>query len=534
MFVNVCRAWLGARAGDSDSVTIVARSLGGWPDFAKLHRMSVPLTGAMTGPHNVNLQAAARQCMLEHGFHPDFSKAVQLEVDSLADRPPTPPQSPAAVEMRGLLWSSIDNDTSRDLDQIEFAQDMGDGTVRVQIAIADVDAYVPAGSEIDQHAAEQTTTVYTGVHNFSMLPDELSTGLTSLLEGQERLSVVYEFSVEDGCCVGTSNIYCALVENRAQLAYTSVGAWLQSGEDAPAKVAASEALRKQLSLQNRVAQLLRKERYRRGALNLETFETHPLVVNGEPVDIETQRRSLARDLIEDFMIAANEVVAKSLERAGFSSIRRVVKTPKRWDRIVELASQFGFKLPGTPEPKALHDFLCERRAADPDHFPDLSLAVVKLLGSGEYVLERVGESAEGHFGLAVQDYTHSTAPNRRYADLVTQRLLKAMLAKQRSPYSDDDLAAIAQQCTRQEDAARKVEREMRKRIAAVVMRNRIGQTFTAIVTGVNEHGSFVRTTHPHVEGMLVRGQKGVDVGDKITVTLVHTDPERGYIDFARS
>jgi exoribonuclease-2 len=367
-----------------------------------------------------------------------------------------------------------------------------------------------------------------------MLPEELSTGLTSLLEGQERSSVVYEFDVDAEGCVGASNIYVATVVNKAQLAYPSVGAWLASGKDAPAKVAASEELREQLLLQNRVAQLLRKARYRRGALNLETIETHPLVMNGEPVDIETQQRSPASDLIEDFMIAANEVVAKNLERAGFSSIRRVVKTPKRWDRIVELAAQLGTKLPPEPDAKALHEFLCERRSIDPEHFPDLSLSVVKLLGSGEYVLERVGEAAEGHFGLAVQDYTHSTAPNRRYADLVTQRLIKAMLAKGKPPYSDGELAAIALQCTKQEDAARKVERDMRKRIAAVVMRSRIGQTFTAIVTGVNEHGSFVRTTKPHVEGMLVRGQKGVDVGDKINVTLVHTDPERGYIDFARS
>jgi VacB/RNase II family 3'-5' exoribonuclease len=486
----------------------------------------------MTGPHNVNLQAAARQCMLEHGFDPDFSKAVQEEVQSLQAHPPVP--QPDVRDLRALLWSSIDNDTSRDLDQIELAQEMEDGMVRIQIAIADVDAYVRAGSAIDKHAAEQTTTVYTGVRNFSMLPDELSTGLTSLLEGQERFCVVYEFSVDSEGCVGTSNIYRASVQNHAQLAYPSVGAWLQSGKNAPGKVAASDALQKQLLLQNHVAQQLRKERYRRGALNLETIETHPLVTNGDPVDIATQQRSLASDLIEDLMIAANEVVAKSLEQAGLSSIRRVVKTPKRWDRIVELAAQLGTKLPGAPDSKALHDFLCDRRAADPDHFPDLSLAVIKLLGSGEYVLERVGESAEGHFGLAVQDYTHSTAPNRRYADLVTQRLIKAILAKQRSPYLDNDLAAIAQQCTKQEDAARKVEREMRKRIAAVVMQRRIGQTFTAIVTGVNEHGSFVRTTRPYVEGMLVRGQKGVDVGDKITVTLVHTDPERGYIDFARS
>ena len=486
----------------------------------------------MTGPHNVNLQVAARQCMLEHGFDPDFSKAVQEEVQSLQAHPPVP--QPDVRDLRALLWSSIDNDTSRDLDQIELAQEMEDGMVRIQIAIADVDAYVRAGSAIDKHAAEQTTTVYTGVRNFSMLPDELSTGLTSLLEGQERFCVVYEFSVDSEGCVGTSNISRASVQNHAQLAYPSVGAWLQSGKNAPGKVAASDALQKQLLLQNHVAQQLRKERYRRGALNLETIETHPLVTNGDPVDIETQQRSVASDLIEDLMIAANEVVAKSLEQAGLSSIRRVVKTPKRWDRIVELAAQLGTKLPGAPDSKALHDFLCDRRAADPDHFPDLSLAVIKLLGSGEYVLERVGESAEGHFGLAVQDYTHSTAPNRRYADLVTQRLIKAILAKQRSPYLDNDLAAIAQQCTKQEDAARKVEREMRKRIAAVVMQRRIGQTFTAIVTGVNEHGSFVRTTRPYVEGMLVRGQKGVDVGDKITVTLVHTDRERGYIDFARS
>jgi VacB/RNase II family 3'-5' exoribonuclease len=487
----------------------------------------------MNDTHQLNLQAAARASMLEHGFHPDFSAAVQKELQSLEVLAQLR-QPPDARDLRELLWSSIDNDTSRDLDQIEFAQETRDGAVRIQIGIADVDAFVSAGSAIDQHAAEQTTTVYTGVHNFSMLPEELSTGLTSLFEGQDRLAIVYEFSVDGDGCVGTSKLYRALVRSRAQLAYRSAGAWLQSGDHAPAKIAVSDKLQKQLRLQNRVAQSLRRERYRRGALNLQTIETHPLVINGEPVGIETQQRTLASDLIEDFMIAANEVVARSLEQADFSSIRRIVKTPKRWDRIVEVAAQYGTKLPDVPDSRALHDFLCERRAADPEHFPDLSLTVVKLLGSGEYVLERVGESTEGHFGLAVQDYTHSTAPNRRYADLVTQRLIKAMLAKRRSPYSDDDLAAIAQQCTKQENAARKVELEMRKRIAAVVMRSRVGQTFAAIVTGVNEHGSFVRTMRPHVEGMLVRGQKGVDVGDKISVTLVGTDPDRGYIDFARS
>ena len=488
----------------------------------------------MSDPHNFNLQSAARESMLERGFHPDFPQSAQDEVHALQAKPPQTNGVPAARDLHELLWSSVDNDTSRDLDQIEVAKEMADGTVRIQVAIADVDAYVPAGSAIDKYAAAQTTTIYTGVHNFSMLPEALSTGLTSLLEGQERSSLVYEFSVDSEGCVNGHDIYRAIVVNHAQLAYPSVGAWLQTGKNAPAKVAASAELQKQLLLQNRVAQQLRKERYRRGALNLETIETHPLVIDGQLVNIETQHRSLATNLIEDFMIAANEVVAKSLDQAHFSSIRRVVKTPKRWDRIVELAAQFGTKLPGVPDPKALQDFLCERRTTDPEHFPDLSLAVIKLLGSGEYVLERAGESSPGHFGLAVQDYTHSTAPNRRYADLVTQRLIKAMLAKQKSPYSDEELAAIAQQCTKQEDAARKVEREMGKRIAAVVMRSRIGQTFAAIVTGVNEHGSFVRTRNPHVEGMLIRGQKGVDVGDKINVTLVHTDPERGYIDFARS
>jgi VacB/RNase II family 3'-5' exoribonuclease len=488
----------------------------------------------MSNHESINLTAAAHDSMIEHGFHPDFSDAVQKQLAEIQAHPLAVQPDSMIRDEKQLLWSSIDNDTSRDLDQIEVADEGENGSTRIQIAIADVDAYVPAGSPIDKHAADQTATIYAGVHNFSMIPDALSTGLTSLLEGQERYSIVYKFYVDESGCVTSSDIYRAVVTNRAQLAYPSVGAWLETGKNPPPKVAASVALQRQLQLQNRVAQVLRKARNQRGALNLETIETEPLLQNGQPVNIETQQRNLARDLIEDFMIAANEVVAKSLERAHFSSIRRVVKTPKRWDRIVELASQYGTKLPGSPDSKALHGFLCERQSTDPEHFPDLSLAVVKLLGSGEYVLERDGESSEGHFGLAVQDYTHSTAPNRRYADLVTQRLIKAMLAGKPSPYSDDALAEIAQQCTRQENAARKVDREMGKRIAAVVMRNRIGQNFTAIVTGVNEHGTFVRTKTPHVEGMLVRGQKGVDVGDKIQVTLVRTDPERGFIDFVRS
>ena len=485
----------------------------------------------MSHPH-FDLAAAARQAMTERGFEPEFPPAVAQQLDQLRRNPPQPPAS--ARDLRSLLWSSIDNDTSRDLDQIEYVEALPNGSQRVLIGIADVDAFVPKGSPIDQHAMRETTTVYSGVHNFSMLPEELSTGSTSLLEGQERAALVIEFTVDAQANIAASDIYLARIVNRAQLAYPSVGAWLAGQAAAPPKVAASTDLQQQLRLQDEIAQRLRHQRYNHGALNLQTIETHPIHLTDGTIDIEAEVKNRATQLIEDFMIAANGVVARALDAAHFSSIRRVVKTPKRWDRIVTLAAGLGANLPATPDPKPLHDFLCEQQAKDPDHFADLSLAVIKLLGPGEYVLERPGEPSEGHFGLAVQDYTHSTAPNRRYADLVTQRLLKAMIAKQTSPYSDDELSSIAAQCTRMEDAERKVSREMQKRIAAVAMSNRIGQPFDAIVTGVNEHGSFVRTIQPHVEGMLVRGEHGVDVGDKLRVTLVRTDPVRGYIDFARA
>lgn len=484
----------------------------------------------MSHPH-FDLAAAARQAMTARGFEPQFPPAVAQQLQQLRQNPPQPPQS--ARDLRSLLWSSIDNDTSRDLDQIEYVEALPDGGHRVLVGIADVDAFVPKGSPIDRHALRETTTVYSGVENFSMLPEELSTGSTSLLEGQERAAVVIEFTVDAQANIGASDICLARVVNRAQLAYPSVGAWLAGGA-APPKVASSAELQQQLRLQDEIAQRLRGQRSSHGALNLQTIETHPIRISDGSIDIEAEVKNRATQLIEDFMIAANGVVARTLDAAHYSSIRRVVKIPQRWDRIVTLAAALGTKLPATPDPKPLHDFLCEQQAKDPDHFADLSLAVIKLLGPGEYVLEKPGQPSQGHFGLAVQDYTHSTAPNRRYADLVTQRLLKALIAKQPSPYSDDELSSIAAQCTRMEDAERKVSREMQKRIAAVAMRNRIGQAFDAIVTGVNQHGSFVRTIQPHVEGMLVRGQQGVDVGDKLRVTLVRTDPERGYIDFARA
>jgi exoribonuclease R len=321
------------------------------------------------------------------------------------------------------------------------------------------------------------------------------------------------------------------VRNQAQLAYDSVGAWLEEKGPAPAKVASSSALQAQLKLQNEAAQALRKQRYQNGALNIDTAEVRPVVLNQQVVDVVNQQRNHATDLIEDFMIAANGVVARLLEKV--SSLRRIVKTPERWDRIVQLAATFGEKLPADPDSKALNDFLIKRKTADPDHFADLSLAVIKLIGPGEYVLERPGDPAPGHFGLAVQDYTHSTAPNRRFADMVTQRLIKAMLAGQPNPYSDNELSLIAANCTERGDAARKVEREMSKRLAAVAMQNRIGAIFDAVVTGATPKGTFVRVAQPHIEGLLAQGQAGVDVGDKLRVKLIRVDAQRGYIDFAR-
>ena len=479
-----------------------------------------------------DLQAAARQTMLEHGFEPEFPAGVQQQLAQLTSQPPAIVAGGDVRDLRGLLWSSIDNDTSRDLDQIEVAERMTGGDAKVMIAIADVDAFVAKDSPIDQHAAKETTTVYTGVRNFSMLPEQLSTGSSSLLEGADKLSVVIEAVVSAQGQVKSGDVYRAITRNKAQLTYDAVGAWLEGKAAPPEKVAASVELQKQLRLQSEIADSLRAERYRHGALNIETAEVRPIVLNDKVIDVVKQQKNEATELIEDFMIAANGVVARMFEEKKLSSIRRVVKTPERWNRIVELAAEVGEKLPQEADSKALNEFLVKRKAADPDHFADLSLSVIKLMGPGEYVLERPGDPEQGHFGLAVQDYTHSTAPNRRFADLVTQRLIKAALGNRPAPYSDDELGAVAANCTAKENAARKVEREMTKRIAAVAMSNRLGQTFDAIVTGVTVHGTFVRVVQPHVEGLLVHGQTGVDVGDKMRVKLVSTDVQRGYIDFA--
>jgi exoribonuclease-2 len=496
-----------------------------------LFTLQEPLVMQSSHPLPFNLVAAAHATMIEHGFQPDFPAGAAAEIAAIKAHPETP-AAPGAQDLRSLLWSSIDNDTSKDLDQIEWAEQLSDGRIRVLVGVADVDARVPEGTVIDGHARSETTSVYTGVKVFPMLPAELSEGITSLNENEDRVAVVIEYAVDATGAASDGKAYRALVHNRAQLAYNSVGAWLEGRGPAPAKVAASADLAAQLKLQDAAAQRMVGGRFQHGALDLETIQTQPVIQDGQPVDIKSQQKNRATSLIEEFMVAANGVIARTFEDAGVASIRRIVRTPKRWDRIVEVAAGLGTTLPAEPDSKALNDFLLAQRQQDPDHFPDLSLAVVKLMGPGEYVLVKPNEPSPGHFGLAVQDYTHSTAPNRRFPDMVALRVMKAWLSKAPPPYSDGDLNAIATRCTLMEDNARKVEREMQKRIAAVVLRPRIGQSFPAIVTGVNNYGTFVRTLDPHVDGKLVQGGKGLDVGDKLTVKLISTDPQRGFIDFA--
>jgi exoribonuclease-2 len=484
--------------------------------------------------HNgFDLAAAARAEMLHEGFDPDFPPGTEEQIATLrANASHAAPQG--IRDLRNLLWSSVDNDTSRDLDQVEVAERVNGG-IRVLVGIADVDASVGYDTPIDRHASSQTTSVYTTVHTFPMLPEALSTDLTSLNENGDRLAIVIEFLVgPDGDLVGEGEVYRALLRNKAQLTYSAVGPWLEGRNGAPPKVAASADLTAQLKLQDEAAVALRGQRHRLGAVEFERTETHAVIEDGKVRQVTGAVKNRANDLIEDFMVASNEVMARTLKAKGRSSIRRVVRTPERWPRIVDLARQAGDTLPDEPDSGALNAFLQRRRAADPVHYPDLALSIVKLMGPGEYVMSRADDEGQGHFGLATHDYTHSTAPNRRFADLVTQRLLKAAWSGGAAPYSDAQLAAIARNCTLKEDAARKVERTMLKRIAAVALRDRIGEVFPAVVTGVTPKGVFVRVVQPPVEGRVMRGEAGMDVGDQVRVKLLHTDPERGYLDFGRA
>jgi len=474
---------------------------------------------------HVDLVAIAREEMIARGFWPDFSPAVERQLATIHASP-----ADGLRDLTGLLWSSIDNDDSRDLDQIEWAERVSGG-IRVLVGVADVDSAVVKATPIDGHACHETTTVYAGVHTFPMLPERLSTDLTSLSENGDRAAIVIEMTVAPDGLVRDGHIYPARVRNRAQLTYNGVGPWLEGHSDAPAKVAASSELAAQLKLQDEAAQALREARHKLGALTFDRVETQAVVVNGQVRDVVARAHNRAARLIEDFMIGANEVMARTLREAGVSSIRRIVKDPERWPRIVELAEGCGDKLPPEPDAAALNAFLTRRKQADPQHFADLSLAVLKLMGPGEYAVMRPGETGMGHFALAALDYTHSTAPNRRFADLVTQRLLKALGGS--APYTDDELDSIARNCTLKEDAARKVQRDMNKRVAALALASRVGQVFPAVVTGVTPKGVFVRSFEPPVEGRLMRGEAGLDVGDRLRVKLLATDPARGFIDFGR-
>jgi VacB/RNase II family 3'-5' exoribonuclease len=474
-----------------------------------------------------DVRAAARHVVLEAGFEPELDSAAKAQLDTI----PGPAPAVAGIkDLRDKPWSSIDNKESRDLDQIEYAEKLPDGSVRLVVGIADVDVLVPKDSPLDKHAFANCTSVYTGVEVFPMLPEKLSTDCTSLNEGEDRVIIAIETVVDAGGTVVSYDVYRAIARNNAKLAYDDVGEWLDGGGKLD-KVTDNTVLTEQLQLQAEASKRLKDERARNGALEFDTIEATPIAKDGKVVDLRVIHKNRARDLIEDFMIASNVAIARFLEAKGRSGIRRVVREPERWDRIVELASRYGEKLPPEPSSLALSQFLIKRRATDPERFPDLSTAIVKLMGPGIYALDLPGTDPGGHFGLATHDYTHATAPNRRYADLVTQRLVKAVFDNAPPPYSDDELSAIAKQCTEREDAENKVERKVRKIVAALLLSDRIGDSFDAIVTGAGPKGTFVRTVHPPAEGMVVRGQKGFDVGDKVRVKLVAADPQRSYIDF---
>ncbi|MHB0969879.1 MAG: RNB domain-containing ribonuclease [Thermoanaerobaculia bacterium] len=480
----------------------------------------------------MDLLEIARQAMVERELIPEFPREVVTEAESIPGA--AKPDDGSIRDMRATLWCSIDNDDSRDLDQLTFGEEAGNGDIRFFVAVADVDALVRKGSAIDGYARQNTTSVYTPARIFPMLPERLSTDLTSLNEDEDRLAVVVEMVVDKEGSVRDGSIYRAYVHNHAKLVYEDVGAWFEGEGPEPAKLAGVTGLAETLRLQEKASARLKEKRHEEGALDLETIEPRAVMDGKSVVALRQPKRTRAHELIEDFMIAANGASARFLQARKFATIRRVVRVPERWGRIVQLAEEYGEPLPQEADAVALEHFLIRMRKRDPLRFPDLSLAVVKLLGKGEYALEAPGRAHTGHFGLAVKDYAHSTAPNRRYPDLITQRLLKAAVAGKPSPYSESELAELAAHCTEQEDDANKVERQVRKSAAALLLVNRIGQHFDGVVTGASAKGVWVRVFDPPVEGRVVRGAGKVDVGDRIRVKLLDVDVERGFIDFSRS
>lgn len=481
--------------------------------------------------HRAILENIAHRAMLQRGLLPDFSAAALAELAQIQTSAVT--EDGVVRDLRNLLWASIDNDDSLDLDQLTVAESMPGDKVKILVAVADVDALVRIGTAINEHAQHNTTSVYTAAEIFPMLPEKLSTDLTSLNFDEDRLAIVVEMVVGSDGSLQNSDVYLARVHNHAKLAYNSVAAWLEKQGPVPQEITAVPGLAENLQLQDRVAQSLKNLRHVHGALSLETIETKPVFDGDQIQSLEIEEKNRAKELIEDFMVAANGVTARFLSSKKFPSIRRVVRTPKRWDRIVEIASEQGFTLPAIPDSKALEEFLVKEQSADPLRFPDLSLTVIKLLGAGEYVAELPEGKVPGHFGLAVKDYAHSTAPNRRFPDLLTQRLLKAALEEKPVPYSKDELDLLAAHCTEAEDAVHKVERQVEKSAAALLLESRIGEQFDAIVTGASPKGTWVRLLTVPVEGKLVQGFEGEDVGQRLRVQLTSVDVQQGFIDFKR-
>jgi exoribonuclease-2 len=486
----------------------------------------------MNRDHDCHLRDLAHETMIERGLEPDFSAEVEQQLTGI--NAPAHENDTSIRDLRKLLWCSIDNDDSRDLDQLTVAEDLGGGKVRAMVAVADVDALVKKGTPIDDHARQNTTSVYTAAQIFPMLPEKLSTGLTSLNEDEERIALVIDMTVSADGSVIASEVYRALVHNKAKLAYNSLAEWMDGKAEMPEKVSAVKGLAENLKMQDTVADKMRELRHENGALDLETIEAKAVMENGQVVDLRQEKRNNARMLIEDFMIAANGATARFLEASKSPSLRRVVRSPERWDRIEAIAAELGDSLPPDPDAVALSEFLVRRRKADPLRFPDLSLAIVKAMGAGEYVVEMPGETPIGHFGLAVRDYSHSTAPNRRFPDLITHRLVKSVLHKEQPAYTRDELAELAEHCTTQEDAANKVERKIRKSAAACLLQNRIGERFDGIVTGAGAKGTWARVFHPPVEGKIVHGFDGLDIGERVHLKLIGVNVDAGFIDFVRT
>jgi exoribonuclease-2 len=468
--------------------------------------------------------------MEKYGFVTRFPPPVMDEVNRMQER--TFPEIPKDIhDLRGLLWSSIDNVDSQDLDQIEYCERLPDGRIRVLVAIADVDSYVVKHSAIDEFAAHNGTSVYTGIITFPMLPERLSYGITSLLQDKDRLAVIIEFFIKPDGSFTPAEIYRALVRNKAKLVYETVGAWLEGTASLPPGIQGVPGLEAQVRLQNEAAQLLRKYRREQGALEFDTLEPEVVVENGEVQGLVANAPNLAKSLIEEFMVAANGTMVARLGLAGVPIIQRIVKTPKNWAGIMLTAAVVGETLPEEPDAKALAAFLLKEKAADPLHFPDLSLTIIKLMGPGEYTMLEPGATPTGHFALAVVDYTHATAPNRRYVDIINQRQIKAILTGSPGPYSSSDLQDRAQWLTDREKASKKVKRFMRKSVAAILLEDSIGKTFDALVTGAADKGTYVRLLTPPAEGRIVKGEHGLLVGQKVRVRLLKTDPYNGFIDF---